>query len=189
MFADIALLLLAAGRGQRFGGGKLGAILGGEPVLYHSARMLGRLPFAHRIATVGPTTPDLGPLGFEMVELPDPESTMSASIAAGIAAIRQLDVSAAMICLGDMPFVPAAHIHRMIESFDGDRLASICAGRTMPPALFARAHFGALEALSGDRGAGALLAGAPAIELSPDEALDIDTAADLARAAALLSPA
>ena len=189
MFADIALLLLAAGRGQRFGGRKLGAILGGEPVLYHSARMLGRLPFAHRIATVGATTPDLGPLGFGMVELADAGSTMSASIAAGIAAIRQRDVSAAMICLGDMPFVPAAHIHRMIEAFDGDRLASISAGRRMPPALFARAHFGALEGLSGDRGASALLAGAPAIELSPDEALDIDTPEDLARAVAILGRA
>jgi CTP:molybdopterin cytidylyltransferase MocA len=31
----------------------------------------------------------------------------------------------------------------------------------MPPALFGARHFGALEALSGDRGAGALLADAP----------------------------
>jgi molybdenum cofactor cytidylyltransferase len=55
----------------------------------------------------------------------------------------------------------------------------------MPPALFGARHFGALEALSGDRGAGALLADAPCLPLPPGR-LDVDRPEDLARAAGLL---
>jgi molybdenum cofactor cytidylyltransferase len=41
--------------------------------------------------------------------------------------------------------------------------------------------------LQGDRGAGALLRDAPCLPLSADAALDVDQAADLARAAYLLA--
>jgi molybdenum cofactor cytidylyltransferase len=57
----------------------------------------------------------------------------------------------------------------------------------MPPALFGAQHFAALCALSGDRGAGALLRDAPMLALSAQAALDVDRAEDLARAHTLIT--
>ena len=94
---------------------------------------------------------------------------------------------AVIIALADMPLVTAAHIEALAAGFDGNLIASRVGGRKMPPAIFAASHFAALTALGGDRGAGGLLADAPSLPLSPDEALDIDFAEDLAKAADLLA--
>jgi molybdenum cofactor cytidylyltransferase len=92
-----------------------------------------------------------------------------------------------LLALADMPLVPAAHIHALVARFDGDRIGTAADGVTMPPALFGRAHFPALAALTGDRGGALRLTGAPLVELAPDLALDIDRPEDLARAEALLA--
>jgi molybdenum cofactor cytidylyltransferase len=93
-----------------------------------------------------------------------------------------------LIALADMPLVPLRILPACWEAFDGDRLTSVCEGQRLPPALLGGAHFAALGALTGDRGAGALLRDAPTLPLTPDQALDIDTPADLARAERLLAP-
>ncbi len=188
-FSGIALVLLAAGQGSRFGGGKLTAPLGGRPVALHAAAMLGALPFAARFAVVGPRTPDLGPLGFTPLLLDPPGAPQSRSLAIGARAAQAMGARALLVALADMPLVKAAHITALAARFDGNLVASSAQGRPMPPALFAAAHFPALMTLSGDRGAGSLLAGAPSIELSPAEALDIDYPEDLAKAAAHLAGA
>lgn len=177
-------MLLAAGRGTRFGSGKLNADLGGKPVLRHAADMLRTFPFAAHIAVVGPATPDPG--HYTTITLDPPDAPQARSLAQGVIAARASGAEAVLVALADMPLVPAAHIAALIASFDGDHIASMGPQAPMPPALFGAQYFDALAALSGDRGAGALLRDAPFLPLTADQALDIDRPEDLARAAELL---
>lgn len=177
----IAALLLAAGRGTRFGGGKLAADLGGKPVAAHAAQALASLPFRHRMAVVSARTPDLP--GFERIMLTPADGPLSRSIAAGIGALAKTDCDAVLIALADMPLVPAAHFAQLIGHFDGDRIATQVDGRRMVPAIFARKHFAALASLEGDRGAGGMLRAVPAVNLPAVQALDVDCPDDLALAA------
>jgi molybdenum cofactor cytidylyltransferase len=178
----IAVVLLAAGRGTRFGGGKLGADLAGRPVVHHVANRLATLPLARKLAICASATPEIP--GFERVQLEPPDAPLSHSIATAIAAI--VGAEAALIALGDMPLVPTRHFAALISAFDGDRVGTCVAGRTMAPAILGARHFPAMLTLSGDQGAAALLRGAPAVLLDECAALDIDTPEDLQRAATLL---
>lgn len=190
-FRDIALVLLAAGQGRRFGGAKLDALLAGQPVLAHAAGALATLPFAHRFAVVRPAGPALpGPAlpGYTCLPLDPADAPQSRALAIGVAAAQAAGARAVLLALGDMPLVPPAHVRALVAAFDGDRIASRLRDVPLPPALFGARHFPALRALTGDRGAGALLRDAPGLALSPDAAIDIDTPEDLARAEAALAP-
>ena len=182
--ADIALVLLAAGRGERFGGGKLGAPLAGKPLARHAADSLRTIGFAAHFAVIGPATPTLP--GYTTIMLDPPGAPQSRSLALGVAGALSGGAQAVMIALADMPLVPLSHIQAMLAAFDGDRLASRGPNSMMPPALFGARHFAALCALSGDRGAGALLHDAPALALSAQAALDVDRAEDLVVAQSLV---
>lgn len=184
-FAGLALVLLAGGQSQRFGGPKLLAPLAGKPLALHAAEMLTALPFANRYAVVGPQVPDLSALGFQCLPLSPEVAPQARSLALGVAAAQADGARAVLVALADMPLVPEAHIRALIAQFDGDRIAT-SAAVTMPPAIFGAQHFAALTALDGDRGGAARLKGAPTVALDPDFALDVDRPEDLARAAAQL---
>ncbi len=177
-----ALLLLAAGRGTRFGGSKLAAQLEGKPLALHAADRLVAIPFTRRIAVCSALTPDLP--GFERILLNPADAQLSRSISLGIAALA--GEAAVLIALADMPLVPASHFVALLARFDGDRIGTRIGELTMVPAIFGAAYFEALTALTGDKGAGALLRHAPAEQLEPLRALDVDTTEDLQRASALL---
>lgn len=179
----IALVLLAAGRAARFGGGKLAAPLAGRTVIEHTMAALGDARFGARLAVIGPDCPPTP--GYLRIALDPPGAPQSRSVALGVAAARDLGASAVMIALADMPLVPPWHIAALLDRFDGDRLASRGAHGVMPPALVGAGRFAALTDLAGDRGAGMLLRDAPMLPLPDHAAIDIDTPDDLARAAAL----
>lgn len=185
-FAGLALVLLAGGQSARFGGPKLIAPLGGKALALHAANMLAALPFAARYAVVGAAVPDLAALGYSCVPLDPPGAPQARSLALGVAAAQAGGARAVLVALADMPLVPEAHIRALVSQFDGDRIATVAEGVTMPPAAFGIAHFAALTALDGDRGGAARLKGAPVVPLDPLLALDVDRPEDLARAAALL---
>lgn len=181
----LAVILLAAGRASRFGGGKLAVLLAGSPVAEHAASSLRDLPCAWRLCVQGSRPVPVE--GFTDVPLDAPDAPLSASIRAGVTAAEALGADAVLLALADMPLVPTAHHRALLGAFDGDRIASRAHGQPMPPAVFGRRHFAALKALSGDRGAGALLRDAPFVTLAAEHALDIDTPADLVRAEAALA--
>lgn len=186
-WAGLALVLLAGGRGTRFGGAKLIAPLAGKPLALHAATMLTALPFAHRFAVTGPDVPDLAALGYTCIPLDPPGAPQARSLALGVAAAKAAGAQAVLVALADMPLVPQAHIRALVARFDGDRIGTSAEGVTMPPALFGALHFSALTALTGDRGGALRLANAPNVALDPALALDIDRPEDLARAEGLLA--
>ncbi|WP_225206122.1 nucleotidyltransferase family protein [Novosphingobium huizhouense] len=177
---DIALVLLAAGRAERFGGDKLGAMLAGRTVLDHVLAALAPLEVGHRFAVVRPGRARIA--GYEMIEAADPGAPQSRSLGLGVAAAQAAGARAVLVALADMPLVPTSHLRALIAAFASDRAASSGAGTTMPPAIFGARHFAALRALTGDRGAGTLLAGAETIALPVGAEIDIDRPEDLALA-------
>ncbi|QJU59716.1 NTP transferase domain-containing protein [Sphingomonas sp. AP4-R1] len=175
----IAGVLLAAGRSTRFGADdKLAAMLGGRPLLHHAADAMRAAPLASRFLVRSGAVDGLD--GFATVAIPQ-GAEMSRSLAAGIAAARAAGADAALVALGDMPFVPAAHLATLIAACEGPGalLASGDATRRAPPALFGSDWFADLEAATGDAGARSLLTRATLLPLPPEALRDIDTVDDL----------
>lgn len=178
-------LVLAAGAGRRFGGGKLSAMFRGEPLIRHAIRAARAAP-VERVIVVCPDGLDLGDWpGAPPVEaLRIASDGLSASLRAGLAAAGEAD--GAFVFLGDMPLVPHDAAGRLADLI-GESYAAIPrhAGQRGHPVLFAAHAFADLARLSGDRGAGALLAGRDDLAFL-DEAgegclIDVDRAQDLRR--------
>ncbi len=85
---------------------------------------------------------------------------LSASLRAGLSALGE-DVSAAIVCLGDMPLVSPEIIACLAGTYDPDEgrviVVPTCRGKRGNPILWDRRFFGEILALSGDTGARALL--------------------------------
>jgi molybdenum cofactor cytidylyltransferase len=181
----VAAVLLAAGRSDRFtDGDKLAALLGDLPLGLHAARTLAALPLARHIVVTGPD--GLAWPGFDVVLNERQDAGMASSIALGVTAARRASADAVLIALADMPFVSVEHLERLLARYRGpDTLAASSDGTgRMPPALFGSAWFDALEALSGDRRARAILEKADVVPADPAELHDIDRVEDLVAARA-----
>ncbi|WP_067562335.1 nucleotidyltransferase family protein [Halofilum ochraceum] len=185
-------VLLAAGRGDRFGGDKLSARLpDGRPIAAAAAEaMVASLP---RVVAV--TRPDdealaavLEGAGCHVVVCERADEGMGASLACGVTATRA--ATGWVIALADMPAIRPATIAAIAATLAGGaRLAApTYHGRRGHPVGFA-GHFGPeLAALGGDEGARHILAGHQAdlefVEVEdPGILYDIDTPTDLARSA------
>ncbi|WP_295631307.1 NTP transferase domain-containing protein [Novosphingobium sp.] len=181
-FDGVALVLLAAGRAERFGADKLAQDLAGKPVAWHAAQRLAALPFSTLIAVCSAATPVLTRFGYALVPLEPEGAPMSRSIALGVAAAEQAGARAVLLALADMPLVPAAHFRALVQAFEDTPITTLAGPARMPPAMFGRTSFAALRQLTGDRGARAMIAQADTLPLDPLFALDVDTPADLVRA-------
>lgn len=95
---------------------------------------------------------------------PDFADGMSASLKAGIAAVPT-ECDAALICLGDMPFVRGDTFDRLAEGYDPAAgqvaLFPTYQGKRGNPVLLARFLFADIMRLSGDQGARVLLGATP----------------------------
>lgn len=194
-FAETAVILLAAGQSKRFErGDKLLAELEGKPVLEHVAGLLADQKVAARIAVTGPgdkaRAAALNLQGWKVIENPDAADGQATSLSTGIRAAKASGAKAALILLGDMPHIGEPHLRALqTEMARGRRAVMSLAGDILcPPAMFHETTFDDLMALSGDAGAKSLFAKLPntaLVDLPPDNALDIDTLADLERAKGL----
>ncbi|MFC0810674.1 NTP transferase domain-containing protein [Paracoccus panacisoli] len=174
-------LLLAAGHSRRWGkGDKLLADWRGAPLVAHAAAALAAVPLAHRLAVV--RSAEVAAViaarmpGCRIVTVTGPE--MSDSLRAGVAAAAALGVSRLLVTLGDMPEVTPATLHRILSAA-GDGAAAAAHGpeaRPGPPACLPARLFPAVAGLSGDQGAGGLLAraGARCIAVPGAELADVD---------------
>lgn len=191
-------LLLAAGRGTRFGGAKLHAPLRGRPLVAHPLACIAEAvragTLAGGVAVVPAADPELARLAaaatVEVVPNPDPEAGLAASLRLGLAAIeRHADAGAAVVLLGDQPGVSPALLARLVAAWRAsDRPVvrpawSAAPGEPGHPLVLGRTLWPRARALAGDRGLGPLLAAEPSLVEDlpvPGRNPDVDTAADLA---------
>jgi molybdenum cofactor cytidylyltransferase len=181
-YADIAVALLAAGQGVRFGSDKLVAEFEGEALGLKAARMLFGLPFASHIVVCRPDSElaeHYKKLGFDVVANDQPERGQAHSLHLAVKAAMMSNAKALLVALADMPFVSVAHLTAMVTKYDGVITASTNGHSPMPPAIFPRDVWPDLLATSGDAGARALLKVAKLVAAPEGELRDIDTPADL----------
>jgi len=187
----VVALILAAGAASRMGRPKQLLDWGGRPlvrvVVEHAmAARLDRI-----LIVVGAAHAEvaaaLAGLPLEIVANPAYAEGQSSSLRAGIAALGP-EVAAALVLLGDQPFVTPAIIERLVAEWRTSGAAVVApsyAGQRGNPVLFARAVFPELLVIGGDQGARGVLAADPArVRLVPFDdprpLADIDTPEDYA---------
>ncbi|RMD87458.1 MAG: nucleotidyltransferase family protein, partial [Alphaproteobacteria bacterium] len=130
----------------------------------------------------------LSGLDLRFVHNPDYAGGMAGSLRTGLAAVPP-HCAAALILLGDMPFLRPDTLDALIAALDpahGKTVAlPVHHGKRGNPVIWHRMHFPALMALGGDSGARTLLPGlgAALVRLPVDDPgilADIDCADDLA---------
>lgn len=188
----VAAVILAAGTSSRMGANKLLVELGGEPLIRHAARAALASQAGRVVVVTGNMAAEvraaLDGLEVELVHNPDYATGMASSLRTGVKAID--GARGAMICLGDMPKLTALHLDALIHAFsaaDDDRAIVVPTfeRKRGNPVVWGRAHFAAIDALTGDVGARSLLernlADVRMVALD-DEAIlvDVDTPAALA---------
>ncbi|SFV07994.1 molybdenum cofactor cytidylyltransferase [Methylobacterium sp. 174MFSha1.1] len=190
----IGTVLLAAGRGTRFGASpKLLSRLDGKPLVRHAAEAAVAADLGPVVAVLGHAGADvraaLAGLPLTLVENPAYAEGLSTSLRAGLGALPET-VPASLVLLGDMPRVGPGLLVRLAAAFRGAPVAPsavvpVQGGHRGNPVLLNRRLLAeGLAGLTGDRGAGPLLARRDdVLELPVDDPgvlVDVDTPAALA---------
>ena len=190
--SGISAVLLAAGAGSRFGGGKLLARLGRRSVIEATLDGLRGAPVDETIIVVGAEGERLrnasAAYAARVVENPEWAEGMSTSVRVGLGACSP-HARAVVVVLADQPLVGSEAVARLVEAFQGGARVAVATygGEQRNPALFAREVWPFLEReMSGDRGARAVLARHPELvtEVPCDDVADpadVDTVEDLRR--------
>ncbi|HEX8910268.1 MAG TPA: nucleotidyltransferase family protein [Anaeromyxobacteraceae bacterium] len=192
----IAVVILAAGSGSRLGGDKLLVDLGGEPLLVRVVRRAVEAALGPVLVVLPPGAPGgvlrdalAGVGGCTLLENPSPGEGMNGSLAIGLRAVP-VEHAAAVVLLGDMPFVAPERLRAMGERWrrGGVPLVASRYGEVLaPPALFDRSLFD--ELCSGPAGDGRgrevtrrHLEDAALVDWPPEALADVDGPGDLAQA-------
>ena len=188
----VSAILLAAGAGSRFGGGKLLAPFRGRSLIEVSLANLADAPVDETVVVVGD---DAGRLraaceqyGAAVVENPDWAQGQSTSVRVGLEALGP-EALAAVVLLADQPLVGAGAVRRLVEAFEGgaEVATATYGGRPRNPVLFSRGVWPMLVAeLAGDEGARPFLRRHPELVVrvpcdGVGDPADVDTAEDLRR--------
>jgi len=199
-------ILLAAGRGERFGGDKLLTVIRTDGTARADAQADARSPGSARefvgvmacrhlllalprvVAVVRPDDAALavalGAAGARIVRCANADAGMGASLACGVQATR--DAAGWVVALGDMPWIETSTIARVAAAIaDGATVAApFYRGQRGHPVGFGASCFAALAALAGDEGARSILAAHrdSVVRIDVDDAgtlRDVDRSADL----------
>ncbi|MBS1888953.1 MAG: nucleotidyltransferase family protein [Actinobacteria bacterium] len=185
---SVVSIVLAAGAGERFGGTKQLAELGGRPLLRYALDASLAGPATATVLVLGAQAEEIeGALDLEGVAVThcaEWSLGSGASLRCGLAAAMEADAEVVLVTLGDEPFVPAGAASRLLAARRPgvDALRAAYDGRPGHPVLIERALFGPLvEALPGTK-PGVLLkrAGVIAVDCTDlGSPLDVDTPAQL----------
>jgi molybdenum cofactor cytidylyltransferase len=182
-------IVLAAGSGSRFGGGKLLAPWRGGALIDGALDAALAAPVMDVSVVVG-ADPAVAAhagsrCGARIVHAADHARGLSASLRAGIASLPA-DATGALVLLGDMPLVPQAVLRPLVHAvMEGAPAAvPVWQGRQGHPVAFSARLFPQILALEGDRGARAVLDALGdelALVEAPDDGilLDVDRPGDV----------
>jgi molybdenum cofactor cytidylyltransferase len=186
-------VVLAAGSGSRFGGGKLLAAWGAGVLLEGALAAAFAAPTRSVTVVIGADAEAVAAAArsFDprvlVVHATDYAEGMGASLRAGVASLPA-DADGAFVFLGDMPRVPTAVLRRMADAViaGAEAAAPVFEGRRGNPVLLRRSLFPSLLALTGDAGARGVLQGLGdqlALIESPDAGVlfDVDRLSDLTK--------
>lgn len=162
-------ILLAAGSGSRFGGGKLLAALPESSHGVSAGTAIGAASALHLVAAVGEVVAVVRPrdaalrhalaaTGARVVECPDADEGMGASLARGVS--QALDADGWIVALGDMPWIAPSTIAAVADAIRaGEEIAApVHDGQRGHPVGFAKAYGPLLAQLTGDEGARSIVA-------------------------------
>ena len=121
--SGVSAIVLAAGGGSRFGGGKLLAKLGGQPIIEAVLDNLREAPVDEIIVIVGAEAGRLHEVceryGVRTVANEEWERGQSTSVLAGL---RACGGEAAVVLLGDQPFIGAEAVERLSSGLETGRI-------------------------------------------------------------------
>jgi len=156
----LGVVLLAAGRGLRFGGNKLLCDVQGQPMVCRVMDALAALNAARFAAVV--SCEEVAALakarGFETIRNEAPERGQAGSVVLGAKAMADMD--AVLFAVGDMPRLSGASLRLLVSRFEssGKGIACLADGTHRGnPAVFSRRYLPELLSLTGDRGAKGIL--------------------------------
>ena len=188
--AEVAAIVLAAGRSTRFSGGAAGATklvaeIDGAPLVRLAVEAALGSGAAPVIVVTGHAREQVmaALAGLDVIEARNPDfaSGIASSVKAGISVAPQAS-AAALVFLGDMPRVTAALAQKLIAAFNSDpsldAVAPVVDGRRGNPVLLSRRLFAAAMRLEGDEGARRLLMH-PDLRVAEIEVADAGAAFDV----------
>lgn len=183
----IGCVVMAAGQGRRFGGGKLTADLEGRSLIRRTLKAVPRELFsaAAVVAGGGAVLELASSLGFLPVENERPELGLSRTVRLGLEALGECQ--GALFWPGDQPLVRRETVLALTQRWrrDPETIAALgCRGVRGSPCIFPARLFPELLALTGDRGGSAVIRRhrelLVLVEAEEEELWDVDTSEDLA---------
>lgn len=200
MGLGVAAVVLAAGAGSRFGGGKLLADLDGRPMLQHVVDAIAAAGIARLVVVLGEHGDVLDsavrwPAGTRRVRNPRPADGLAGSLRVGVAAARRDgEPEAILIALGDQPRLRPDVIRLLLAAQDAPPDAApgavpvtvprYAGGANPNPVLLRPPAYALVDEATGDRGLGPVLRAHPElvreVPVEGDNP-DVDVPADLDR--------
>ena len=185
----VSCVLLAAGAGSRFGGGKLLAEFAGKRLFERAMNALPTERFV-RVAVVSGCEDILAESerrGFLAVRNGAPEKGVSLSVRLGLEAVKPCSAVLFLVC--DQPLLRKESVLRILEAGAAHPEKIVAPegadGRLGNPCLFPAAYFPELAALEGDRGGKRVIRAHPeavlTVPLPEEELFDTDTKEELSR--------
>ncbi len=191
MAADVAAIVLAAGRATRFAGpsgdSKVFATLGGRSLLEHVVDAAAESRVWPVVVVTGQGAERCAALlrrfdGIVLAHNAGFAAGMAGSLRTGLAALPHA-TAAAVILLADMPRVRTTTIDALVDAFDRlrpDAVVPTYDGRRGNPVLVGRSIFPVLMQLTGDEGARRVIGGGahrvlPLPVEDPGILIDVDT--------------
>ncbi|MEE2943788.1 MAG: nucleotidyltransferase family protein [Pseudomonadota bacterium] len=173
-------ILLAAGKSQRFGPeDKLLSTYQGQLLCRYAAEAMRASDADGLVVCI--SSPSLEP-EFDGFQVTRCGGLQSDSLKAGIKAAIALNADRILVALADMPHITTGTLNTLLETKASLAACAKNGNRPTVPALFDHTYFDTLLKLEGDQGARKLLqqvAPENMVPISPSEAFDVDTQADL----------
>ena len=166
----LGVVLLAAGKSERFGSNKLLADYHGKPLICRALEAASAVSVHKACVVTG--SDEIASFaqtyGFDVIRNTDVHLGQAHPIHLGIAAMKEMDAALLMVC--DQPRLTAQSLVRLADAFWDSEKGIACLRdetHTGNPAIFSKVYFSQLLALEGDRGAKGIL------RANPDDLLDV----------------